>query len=128
MTATPESPMSRAWSRIEAEQRSDLLFRRLTMVGWIATGLVVMVLIAFGIAQLRFAMAMAGGGAAPLGAFLGGLVPVLLAVGAFCALGATLATIGLFLRMRSASLHEIQLRLAALEDLLTQSAQGRDTR
>jgi hypothetical protein len=31
---------------------------------------------------------------------------------------ATVSTIGVFVRMRAASLHEIQLRLAALEDLL----------
>ncbi len=128
MHEAAESPMSRAWSRIEAEQRGDRLFRRLTVVGWSATGLVVVLLVGFGIAQFRFAVQFASGGAAPLGALLGGLVPVILAVGAFCALGATLATIGLFLRMRSASLHEIQLRLAALEDLLTQSAQPRESK
>ncbi|MBX3132259.1 MAG: hypothetical protein KF689_02575 [Gemmatimonadaceae bacterium] len=128
MHATPESPIARAWSRIEAEQRSDRLFRRLTIVGWIATGLVVVLLIAFGVAQFRWALQLSAGGAAPLGALLAALVPVILAVGAFCALGATLATIGLFLRMRSAPLHEIQLRLAALEDLLTQTASARESR
>ncbi len=128
MTDQMETPMSRAWSRIEAEQRSDRLFRRLTIIGWTATGLVVILLVVFGITQLRAAMQMAGGGIAPLGALLGSLVPVVLAVGAFCALAATLATIGLFLRMRSASLHEIQLRLAALEDLLTQTASARESK
>lgn len=117
---TQDTPMSRAWSRIEAEQRSDRLFRRLTIVGWSATGIVVLLLVGFGILQVRAAMQFVGGGAAGFGVAVGGLVPVVLAVGAFCALAATLATIGLFIRMRSASMHEIQLRLAALEDLLTQ--------
>lgn len=120
MMNTQDTPMSRAWSRIEAEQRSDRLFRRLTIVGWSATGFVVLLLVAFGILQIRTAMQFFGGGAASFGAAVGGLVPVVLAVGAFCALAATLATIGLFIRMRSTSMHEIQLRLAALEDLLTQ--------
>ena len=31
---------------------------------------------------------------------------------------ATVSTIGVFIRMRTSSLHEIQLRLAALEDML----------
>jgi hypothetical protein len=114
--------MARALSRIEAEQRGDRLFRRLTIVGWSATGLVVLLLVAFGIMQVRAAMQFVGGGAAGFGMAVGGLVPVVLAVGAFCALAATLATIGLFIRMRSASMHEIQLRLAALEDLLTQAS------
>lgn len=128
MNGTSESPMSRAWTRIEAEQHSDRLFRRLTIVGWSATGLMVVLLVAFGIAQFRFALHMASAGAAPLGAMLAGLVPVVLAIAAFCALAATLATIGLFLRMRSAPLHEIQLRLAALEDLLTQTASSRESK
>lgn len=119
MNAT-DSPMSRAWSRIEAEQRSDRLFRRLTIAGWSATGLVVLLLVSFGVIQLRAAMRFLEVGASNLGMVIGGTIPIVLAVGAFCALGATLATIGLFLRMRSASMHEIQLRLAALEDLLTQ--------
>lgn len=120
MTQAADTPMARAWSRIEAEQRGDRLFRRLTIVGWSATGLVVVLLTAFGVMQFRFAVQFAEGGAAPLGALLPSQVPVVLAIGAFCALAATLATIGLLLRMRSASMHEIQLRLAALEDLLTQ--------
>jgi len=36
---------------------------------------------------------------------------------------ATLSTIGIFLRLRTASLIEIQLRLAALEEILTRKAQ-----
>jgi hypothetical protein len=115
--------MARAWSRIEAERLSDRLYRRLTIFGWSLTGIVVLLLVAFGILQVRFAMQFVGGGTGGLGMAIGALVPIVLAVGAFCALGATLATIGLFLRMRSAPLHEIQLRLAALEELLTRASE-----
>lgn len=125
MNDTSDSTMSRAWTRIEAEQRDDRLFRRLTIVGWSVTGTFVLMLVAFGIVQLRFAMKMAVPGMIPFGAMLPTLVPVVLAIGAFCALAATLATIGLFLRMRTAPLQEIQLRLAALEDMLVQTASTR---
>lgn len=126
MTPTPDSPMARAWARIEAEQHSDRVLRRLTVVGWSATGLVVVLLAVSGLTQFRFAMSMVRVGANTVQGAIGSIVPVVLAIGVFCALGATLATVGLFLRMRSASLHEIQLRLAALEDLLTQETLKRE--
>ena len=40
---------------------------------------------------------------------------------------ATLATVAVFLRLRTASLSEIQLRLAALEEMLADERRGRDT-
>ena len=40
----------------------------------------------------------------------------------------TLSTVGMFLRLRTTSLHEIQLRLAALEETLTTSAAERGPR
>ena len=44
-------------------------------------------------------------------------------LGVLSVLIATLSTVGMFLRQRTASLAEIQLRLAALEELLTRKAQ-----
>jgi hypothetical protein len=41
-----------------------------------------------------------------------------ISLGMLSVLIATVTTIGMFVRMRTASLHEIQLRLAALEELL----------
>jgi hypothetical protein len=47
----------------------------------------------------------------------------LIVLGALAVLIATLSTIGIFLRLRTASLIEIQLRLAALEEILTRKSQ-----
>jgi hypothetical protein len=48
----------------------------------------------------------------------GAAMPGLIVLGLLSVLVATLSTIGVFLRLRTASLMEIQLRLAALEDML----------
>jgi hypothetical protein len=45
-------------------------------------------------------------------------MPFVGTLGMLSVLVATVSTIGVFIRMRTSSLHEIQLRLAALEDLL----------
>ena len=45
-------------------------------------------------------------------------LPLVAVVGVLSTLVATLSTVGIFLRLRTASLSEIQLRLAALEEML----------
>lgn len=45
-------------------------------------------------------------------------MPLVIALGILSVLIATVSTIGMFVRMRTASLHEIQLRLAALEEMI----------
>jgi hypothetical protein len=50
---------------------------------------------------------------------LEGLLPFITVVGIFSFLVAVLSTIGMFLRFRTASLAEIQTRLAAMEKMLT---------
>jgi hypothetical protein len=56
-------------------------------------------------------------------------IPLLTVVGMLSALVATLSTIAIFLRLRTSSLSEIQLRLAALEDILSaESGRARPSR
>lgn len=45
-------------------------------------------------------------------------MPLVVVLGTISLLIATLSTVGIFFRLRTASLAEIQLRLAALEDVL----------
>jgi len=51
-------------------------------------------------------------------------MPLLIVLGFLSVLIATLSTVGVFLHLRTASLTEIQLRLAALEDLLASPSNG----
>ena len=50
---------------------------------------------------------------------VGAAIPFVTTIGMLSVLIATLSTVAVFLRLRTSSLAEIQLRLAALEDMLT---------
>lgn len=107
--------------RIDEERRRDAFIRRAAKIAWGVTVVIVLILVALTAVQmvnmaplLRF---QAGGGPA-VAAIVGLAMPLIFVLGALSVLIATLFTIGMFLRMRAASLQEIQLRLAALEQIL----------
>ena len=118
MTNQPASASARVWDAIESEKRRDRFLRRVSVVAWTVTLILVIVLavmVGLQVAQMaRGAMV----GALPWIAVIGAAMPLLIVLGILSVLIATLATIGMFLRMRTASLTEIQLRLAALESML----------
>jgi hypothetical protein len=91
---------------------------------WIITLVFVIalaVLVSIQVAQMaRAAMV----GAVPWLSVIGIAMPLIIVLGILSVLVASLSTIGMFLRMRTASLTEIQLRLAALETMITA---GRDS-
>ena len=76
---------------------------------------VIAVMVGAQVAQMMEAYA---AGAAPWTAVFWSAMPLLTVVGILSLLIATLSTVGVFLRLRTASLGEIQLRLAALEEML----------
>lgn len=84
-----------AWDAIEQSRRFDRFVRRTCIAAWTGAFVVVLVFGALEVAK-----------------------PLLIMVGALCVLIATLTTVGIFIRQRAASLAEIQVRLAALEDIL----------
>lgn len=119
MQRPTDSATTQAMDRIEEERRRDRFVRRVSKIAWGATFIVTIAFVALSVSQfvgMRELTRMSG---APFSTMLGLLVPAVAAVGAVCVLIATLSTIGIFLRLRTASLQEIQLRLAALEDMLT---------
>ena len=123
MPGQPEgkSATESVMDRIDEEHRRDVFIRRVAKIAWGVTVVIVLILVALTTVQmvnmaplLRF---QAGGGPA-IAAILGLAMPLVFVLGALSVLVATLCTIGMFLRMRTASLQEIQLRLAALEQIL----------
>lgn len=107
---------------IEKEQRRDRFIRRVSVVAWTVTFLIAViftVLVAANVAQMAKAARV---GAVSWSAVAGVAMPLIIVLGFLSLLIATLCTVGIFLRFRTASLTEIQLRLAALEDML--SARG----
>ena len=124
MSKETTSASSNVWDAIEAERRRDRLLRRVAVSAWIITLVFVIalaVLVSFQVAQMaRAAMV----GAVPWVTVIGIAMPLIIVLGILSVLVASLSTIGMFLRMRTASLTEIQLRLAALETMITE---GRDS-
>ena len=120
---TPTSPRQDPWALVDREKRLDRFFRRIAIAAWsVAVLIMVMftVLFAFQLAELLRGVA---AGHMPWLVVFGSALPFVGVVGCFSVLVATLATIAIFLRLRTASLTEIQLRLAALEEMIA----ARDT-
>ena len=118
-TATPRSTASeQAWALIESEKQRDRFIRRVSTIAWSVTFAIVLLFAAVTlpgfIEMIRGALA----GNLPWMAIVGVATPFMSTVLLLAVLIAALSTVGVFLRSRSASLAEIQLRLAALEDML----------
>ena len=112
-----------AWALVDREKRLDRFFRRVAIAAWSVAVLIMLiftVLFAFQLAELMRGVT---DGNLPWLVVFGSAVPFVIVVGCFSVLVATLATIAIFLRLRTASLTEIQVRLAALEEMIA----ARDT-
>jgi uncharacterized membrane protein len=109
----------RIWENIDREKRRDRLLKRVSIVAWSATLILVIVLLVVGGISAAQMVRAALEGAVPWVTVLGTVLPLILVLGVLTVLIAVLSTIAIFLRMRTAALHEIQLRLAALEEVLT---------
>ena len=118
--STHVAPTSeRVWAVIEREKRRDKLVRRVSVSAWAVTGGAVMF---FGVVtglEVWRTVRLAGQGLIRWAEVFASLMPVVVVIGVLSLLVATLSTVGIFLRLRTASLSEIQLRLAALEEMIT---------
>jgi hypothetical protein len=103
---------------IEKEKRLDRLVRRVCVAAWSVTFVIVLLFTAMIGAQVAPMFKAFEADALPFSVVVGSAMPLIVIVGFLSLLIATLSTVGIFLRMRTASLAEIQLRLAALEDML----------
>jgi hypothetical protein len=117
MAATSSAPES-AWVLIDAERRRDRLLRRISIGAWSVTLLVVLIFILAVGTQIWQMMKELQVGAIATTMVVHAAMPLIWGLGLVSLLIATLSTIGVFLRLRAASLAEIQVRLAALEELV----------
>ena len=116
-----------AWELVEREKRIDRFIRRVSICAW---GVTLFIVLVFGILTGIEILEMLRGfweGNLPFATVVGSAIPFVTTVGMLSVLIATLGTIAVFLRLRTSSLAEIQLRLAALEDLLTAQPDERST-
>jgi len=105
---------------IESERRRDRWIRRVSVIAWSVTGVILLIFAAITASRIAYTMRQVEVGVAPSGAVWETAMPLVIVVGLISLLVAVLATVGVFLRLRTASLHEIQLRLAALEQMLVE--------
>jgi len=104
---------------IEKEKQRDRVIRRVSKTAWAVTFIIVAafaVVTGVSVAQMARLWAV---GAISFSAVTGAAIPLLAVLGLLSVLIATLSTVGIFLRLRTASLADIQLRLVALEEMLT---------
>jgi uncharacterized membrane protein len=118
MSNSISTPTSKAWELIDQEKRREQFLRRASRAAWTVTFIIAglfAVLTGLSVAEMvRGAMM----GALPWMTALGVAMPFLTVILTISVLVAALSTVGIFLRLRTATLTEIQLRLAALEEML----------
>jgi hypothetical protein len=126
MATQPRVGEEQVWAQIEREKRIDRRLRRVSTVAWSFTLLLTVVFAV--LTGMQAALAMAQFTNTPsyeFGTILTGatvanaVLPLVVVLMILSTLIATLSTVGIFLRLRTASLQEIQMRLAALEAMLT---------
>lgn len=120
----PSSAYESAWSAIDKEKRRDRLIRRMSVVAWSTTFVVVLVFAAITVQRIVLARKQVASGFALPQAVSDAALPLVAVVGVLSLLIATLCTVGIFLRLRTASLSELQLRLASLEDMIRTHGRG----
>lgn len=106
------------WTAIEKEKRRDSLLRKVSVIAWTITVLLLLIYGAMVASKVTRLQDMVSVGLATEQDVFNATIPLIAVVGTVMLLVATLSTIGIFLRMRTATLSEIQLRLAALEAML----------
>jgi len=118
MSATTVSASSNVWEAIDNEKRRDRFIRKVSVTSWTITFLLVVVLGAILVSETIFAAKTVMGVGMGWQLALPLMMPLVISLGVLSVLIATLSTVAIFLRLRTSSLNEIQLRLAALEDMI----------
>ena len=119
MSKRRSSAEQEAWALVDREKRIDRLLKKVSIIAWTMTILVVLVFAVFTGAQIVELARAAAADQLAWSVVAGSITPLVTVLGLFSVLVATLTTIMIFLRLRTASLAEIQLRLAALEHMMT---------
>src|SRR3954467_6040509 len=115
---TASTPQDRLWQEIDRERARDALIRRICVGAWTATGVI---LVIFAVIISVPVIEMAHGairGDVPWATVVGIAMPFIGALWTLSLLVATLSTVAMFFRQRSASLADIQARLTSLEEAL----------
>ncbi|HSA54991.1 MAG TPA: hypothetical protein VLE53_04765 [Gemmatimonadaceae bacterium] len=125
MTQSGTPGTDATWALVEREKRRDRALRRVSVGAWSITFILLLLLaVAVGMQVSQMLQAVSAG-VIPLTAVFWSAMPLISVLGILSVLIGTLSTVGIFLRLRTASLTEIQLRLAALEEMLATRGDAR---
>ncbi len=123
MTGT-DAGNEKVWAEIEDDKRMDRFVRRVAVTAWTVTFVLVAVLGVEVAVTLVHAARLVSVGMINWSAVFNLMMPFIMVLGVISLLIAVLSTVGIFLRMRTTTLGEIQLRLAALEQMLAARGDG----
>ena len=118
MNAKSEARRGDVWNQIDKDRRHSRLLLFVIVAAWSVVFLMVLVYGALVFIDVWEAWGIWSRGGAPSSYVIEQLFPLVIVVGIVSILVATLSTIGALVRSRTATLGEIQLRLAALESIL----------
>jgi hypothetical protein len=114
------------WALLDEEKRREAVLRRISKGAWTTAFLVVLAFTIIWAVYIVQMVQFTGLSRLPdRENIIHAAIPLFVALGFMSVLVATVSTVGVFMRFRAASLSEIQLRLAALEDVIM-SERGRD--
>jgi hypothetical protein len=116
-----------AWKIIENERRRDRFIRGVCITAWVVAFLIVLIVAVLVGSSTLTMYRMYLQDAVPWMTVAGTMLPLVDVLWKLSLLVAALSTVLVFLRLRTASLAEIQMRLAALEELVS-SRGGRTMR
>jgi hypothetical protein len=122
MNAIREPGRGDVWDQIDRDKRTDRLIRRVIVIAWGVVLLMLLIYASLVLLDVTRSWELAEMGAMASTDAILTVMPLVYAVGAISLVLATLSTIGAFLRSRTATLSEIQLRLAGLESILRAQA------
>ena len=113
------SPASeRVWAVVEREKKRDKLVRRVSVGAWSVTGGALTIFGIGTLVEVWRAVQWVMEDVATWHEVFDRVMPLVAVLGGLGLLVGTLSTVGIFLRLRTASLSEIQLRLATIEDMV----------
>ena len=114
-----------AMALIENERRRDRFIRRTSIIAWSVTFAIVLVIALMVGLQASMFLESAMENEMPWAMVIASTMPLFDVLWKLSLLIATLSTVAIFLRLRTASLAELQLRLAALEEMVASLGDGR---
>ena len=110
------------WNLVQEEKKRDKKVVLVSKIAWSVTGLSV---VAFGMIQVSHFVRyldLVAEGVGSMNQLFANLMPLVAVIGVIGLIVAILATAGIFLRLRTSSLQEIQVRLAALEQMFVEQS------